>query len=176
MVRPTRGSSGSRRSQAPPDAHEAALRLLARREYSEWELRSRLARRGFERDAIDGALAALQRAGLQDDERFARSLAAEAREGRGLAGPALRAALRRRGVGSDVADRAAGEDPADEEARAREIAARRARRLGSLAPEVRIRRLVGYLARRGFAPEVCRRIATENAGSEPEDLEAPPNR
>ena len=47
------------------------------------------------------------------------------------------------------------DDPESERARAVELARSRARRMGSLAPEVAYRRLAGLLARRGFAPALC---------------------
>jgi regulatory protein len=69
--------------------------------------------------------------------------------------------LRRRGVDAALAAEAATEHPDDEEARARELAMRRSARLQGEPPGVRYRRILGFLARRGFDGELCRRLAAE---------------
>ena len=61
-----------------------ALRLLARREHAELELRRKLHQRAFADDEIDTALAELKRRGWQSDERFAVMLiGSRARRGQG---------------------------------------------------------------------------------------------
>jgi regulatory protein len=49
--------------------------MLARRELSEHQIRQRLARRGYELDAIDGALARLKQERAVDDSRVATAIA-----------------------------------------------------------------------------------------------------
>ena len=69
-----------------------------------------------------------------------------------------------------LAAEAATERPEEEEARARELALSRARRLApSLAPEARRRRIAGFLARRGYPPDLCFRMAADavSAGDDP---------
>jgi regulatory protein len=159
-------------SQLPPEeayeqAHSAALRLLAHRERSRIELRSRLARKGFPSPIVDRVLDRLAEAGLQSDARFAETFALDAHQGRGLSSYAVQGELRRRGIDRTLAAEAATERPEDEEARARELAERRAVRLTGLPPEVRVRRLVSYLARRGYGAELSRRLAAEAAGDDP---------
>jgi len=46
-----------------------AVRLLARRDHSEWELRSKLKQKGFAADEIDTALERVKDEGYIDDER-----------------------------------------------------------------------------------------------------------
>ena len=53
------------------DAYVTALRLLARRELSEAQVRTRLGRREFESGAIDAAVARLQEERALDDRRTA---------------------------------------------------------------------------------------------------------
>ena len=53
------------------DAYVTALKMLARRELSEAQVRTRLARREFESGAIDQAVARLQAARALDDRRTA---------------------------------------------------------------------------------------------------------
>ena len=149
--------------EALVQARAAALRLLAHRERSRGELRSRLSAKGYDRVVVDRVLDRLEEAGLQSDGRFAETFAADAQRGRGLSSLAVQGELRRRGVGRDLAAEAATERPEDEEARARNVAARRAGRMTGLPREVLQRRIVGFLARRGYPPDLCRRIAAEVA-------------
>jgi regulatory protein len=53
------------------DAYVTGLKLLARRELSEAQVRIRLARREFDRDAIDSAVGRLQEERALDDRRTA---------------------------------------------------------------------------------------------------------
>jgi regulatory protein len=142
-------------------AREAALRLLSHRERSRVELRSRLARKGFNAETIVRVLDQLNDAGLQSDERFAEMFALEARRGRGLSAFSLQGELRRRGVDRGLAAEVATEAPEVEEERARALAQRRAARLSGLPPDVRNRRLMAYLARRGYPSELCARLVAE---------------
>jgi regulatory protein len=143
-------------------AHEAALRLLDHRERSAAELRLRLKEKGFGPEAITREIARLQETGLQDDGRFAERFAADAGR-RGLAARRIQGELQRRGIDRELAATASAEDPDDEESRARELASTRGARMSGLPPDVRYRRLLGLLARRGFEPEVCRKVAREMA-------------
>ncbi len=134
-------------------AHRAALRALARRAHARFDLRRRLLQRQHPAAAVDGALDRLTAAGLLDDLRFAIDYAAaKARRGRGPA--RLVRDLQAQGIERRVAEDAVrsslaseGVDPADA---VRALAAKRARQLAGLPPAVRKRRLVAFLARRGF--------------------------
>lgn len=162
-------------SELPPaerreKARDAALRLLSHRERSRAELRTRLRAKGYDTETIEGVLDALAETGLQSDERFAEVFTGEAHRSRGLASSAVRGELLRRGVDRRLAAEAATEHPEDEEARARELALSRARRLPpGLAPDARKRRIAGYLARRGYPPDICFRMAADavSTGDEP---------
>ncbi|MGZ4105005.1 MAG: regulatory protein RecX [Actinomycetota bacterium] len=147
-------------------AREAGLRLLSVRERSAAEMRARLRQKGFDPEVIVTVLAALEETGLQDDGRFAAQFA-ETAAGRGLASRRIQAELRARGIAKDLAADASTEHPDEELARARELAGRRAARMGDLPPEARARRIMGLLARRGYDPETCRTVAAEVARLEP---------
>ncbi|HYX80783.1 MAG TPA: regulatory protein RecX [Gemmatimonadales bacterium] len=134
-------------------AHRAALRALARRAHARLDLRRRLLQKQHPPAAVDGALERLSAAGLLDDARFAVDYAAaKARRGRGPS--RLVRDLQTQGVDRRVAEDAVraslaaeGVDPAG---KVRELAEKRARQLASLPPQVRKRRLVAFLMRRGF--------------------------
>lgn len=82
---------------AAAEAKGCALRLLARREHSQLELRRKLASRGHAEGATAAALATLAAGGLQSDERFAEGYVRMALD-RGHGEHRIRAALRERGI------------------------------------------------------------------------------
>ena len=82
---------------AAAEAKGCALRLLARREHSQLELRRKLASRGHAESATAAALATLAASGLQSDERFAQGYVRTALD-RGHGEHRIRAALRERGI------------------------------------------------------------------------------
>jgi regulatory protein len=91
------------------DAYLDGLRLLARRELSAAQLRTRLARRAHSDAEVDGALNRLRAEGALDDTRTAAAIARTAvRVGR-LGPRRVRRAVEAAGIQSDVADRAVRE-------------------------------------------------------------------
>ncbi|HEX9775016.1 MAG TPA: regulatory protein RecX [Actinomycetota bacterium] len=168
-----RNAQRARRKTKPPpstqpfaeqlDAARAiALRLLSRRERSEAELRLRLRTRGFDGDVIELLLERLRETGLQSDDRFAERFA-EAAGTRGVAARKIQADLRARGLDAERAAAASAEAPEVEAARARALAERWLRQMDGLPKEVRLRRVMGRLARRGFDHEECARAARSAA-------------
>ena len=117
-------------TEASPQALEAGLKALSRRELSYAELVARLQRSGIDREDAERASTQLTEAGYQSDERTAderaRVLAAR------LHGDlAIRLDLRRRGISEgDIDSALEGVDP--ELARAEELA-RRAQNASQLA-------------------------------------------
>jgi regulatory protein len=145
---------------------DAALRLLARRERSAAELRTRLIARGFPPPVVERVLERLQEAGLQDDGRFAEQYASDA-AARGAAGRRINRDLLGRGIDRELAVVASTERPEVEEQRARAAARKRAATMHGTVPEVRFRRLIGFLARRGYDADLCREVAAEVSGFDP---------
>ena len=124
------------------------------------ELRTRLAKAGFEPVEVEGALEDLERTGLIDDQRFAREMVRSQASGRLAGDRAIRSALRRTGVAPEDVETALADAP-DEAIRARDLAERRARSMGAIAPDAAYRRLFGQLARRGYPPGLARDAARE---------------
>jgi regulatory protein len=93
--------------------------------------------------------------------RFADGFAETAVRSRGLARRVVQGELRRKGIDAELAARAATMSPEDEMSNARTIAAKRLRALRGLPPEARTRRLVAFLARRGYGAEVCSAVVAE---------------
>lgn len=140
------------------------MRLLARREHSDRELRRKLAERGVADTDADAALAALKERNWQSDARFAESLVRRRLEA-GYGPRVIEAELAGHGIGR--ADAAALLADQDWDERARDAVARRARD-GALDAAAR-RRLSAWLERRGF-PAGAIRAAVRASGNpaEPE--------
>jgi SOS response regulatory protein OraA/RecX len=112
-----------RREVRRTEALEVAARALRYRDRSWREIEGRLERNGAPAAAREEALAALERAGLVDDGRFA-ATRAQALAGRGYGDAAIRFHLERQGVGGEPAGEAvAALEPEPE--RARRLAERR---------------------------------------------------
>jgi len=142
-------------------AHRAGLRALARRAHARFDLRRRLLQKQHPPGAVDGALDRLAAQGLLDDASFARDYAgAKATRGRGPA--RLIRDLQSQGVERRVAEDAVrtalADDGVDPDAVVRAVAEKRARQLAGLPAPVRKRRLVAFLARRGFQGAEVRSI------------------
>ena len=163
---------------APPDraaawesnpeqtARTICLRLLEARPRSRRELADALAKRGAPEDVAERVLDRFTEVGLVDDAEYARMLTASRVRERGLARRAVAAELRRRGVGDEESGAAlATIDPDEEQAAAFRLAARRQRSLRGHAPDVQLRRLVGYLGRRGYPAGLAHRAAAAAVGT-----------
>lgn len=105
-------------------ASDVAMRLLAAREHSRYELARKLRTRGYHDDAIDEALGRLQSEGLLSDERFARSLI-EQRVRKGYGPLRIRADLAEKGVSSELAGSALEQAGVDWQEALQTVAARR---------------------------------------------------
>lgn len=141
---------------AEGDALESALRALRHRDRSVADLDRRLAERGFGPDERADALETLQRTGLLDDERFARSRA-ESLASRGAGDELIRHDLVGAGVDSALAEHAI-DSLEPEVARARRIVERR----GTSPKTAR------YLHGRGYSHDIVSAVvATGEAGELP---------
>jgi len=82
----------------------AAVRFLAVREHSRWELRRKLAKYRIGAGSLESLLLRLQESGLQSDERFTESFI-ESRIGRGQGPLRIRLELKERGVEAPLIER-----------------------------------------------------------------------
>lgn len=81
----------------PSSLYAAAIRLLARREHSKFELKNKLLKNGFVASEIDTLLWELDRKKLQSDERFAESCI-NMRRGHGFGPLKIIAELKNKGI------------------------------------------------------------------------------
>jgi len=128
---------------------EAAIKLLARREHSEYELRAKLAKRDYDGDAVGAVIEALRGENLVSDERFAEAYV-QSRVNKGFGPVRIRGELQQRGVSDALAQEALNAADCDWNAAAVE---QLQRRFGTGAPLDRRERLrrYSYLSRRGFS-------------------------
>lgn len=129
-----------------------ALAALRRRERSAVELHRWLLDRGCRVELADAVVAELVELGELDDERFAFAYAADKRELSGWGAHRIAAALRERGIGAALAERAAGEAREDELERAVELVRRRGE---DLEDERGCARSLALLTRRGYEHELA---------------------
>jgi regulatory protein len=144
------------RLSAAADAEAAfrtGLRMLELRSYARADLGRRLQRKGHPRAAVDVALERLLTMGLLNDEAYARNYV-QTRAARGRGPSRLVRDLLAMGVQRSVIDRAvAAEWPegSDRTSMPQALVSKRAAQLGTMPRQTRRRRLLAYLARRGFS-------------------------
>jgi len=154
----------AREARHPLPLHDRALGLLAVRPRSRHELQARLLRAGFPPEEVDEELERLVSVGLLDDERFAVEFAEHQIERRRAGRRAVATALSAKGVDRATITRVLEEVQDDEGERAARLAADRARGLSGHPPDVAFRRLVSFLVRRGYEPDVARRASLAALG------------
>jgi regulatory protein len=159
-----RRSAEARTVKHPPSCHERALRLLAVRPRTRRELERRLRAAGFEPEEVDEELNRLASVSLVDDVRFALEFAEHAVTRKGMGRRAVASSLAAKGVDRPTIEVALQRLGNDEEGRALELARARARTFSGLTPEVATRRLVSFLARRGYDGRLARWAATRALG------------
>lgn len=138
--------------------HERALNLLSHRPRSAEEVRRKLrdSKQDFSDTAIETVIERLERAGLLDDEAFARYWVDNRERFNPRSARALRHELRQKGVSNQVVDRVLAD--LDEQDAAYRAAQAKVRRYAH-ADEAEFRkRMGGYLSRRGFAYGVVRDV------------------
>lgn len=143
-------------------AMELCLRLLTAAPRTRAQLADALHRRRVPQQAADAVLDRLAAVHLIDDGAFAQAWVESRHRGRGLAARALSAELRQRGVAEPEVQAAVEEiGPEQEEAAARRLVdAKLASSRGKL-PAVRVRRLTGLLARKGYPAGLAYRVVRE---------------
>ncbi len=134
-------------------AYRTALRALERRAFARHDLGRRLRRKGHPSHAVDSALERAAGLGLLDDAAFALDYV-QSRTARGRGPSRLATDLMAMGVERSLIDRAIAaewSEGADRAGVPRKLAEARASRLSGLPAPVKRRRVLAYLARRGFS-------------------------
>lgn len=141
-------------------AKKTAMNMLAMRDHASGELRDKLLKRDFLPEAVDELIAKLQKSQLLNDEEFAARYVRAHRERRKLSRTALKRELNKKGLSAEIVSDAV-EDVDGEDDLARQVAEKKAASTRGLDYEVRERRILGMLARRGFASSICLKVTRE---------------
>lgn len=144
-------------------AENVSMHALTRRGMSRWELGETLLSRELDVCIVEAELDRLEGVGLVDDAALAETIVRTQHERKGLGRSALVAELRKRHIDQEAIDEALEQlGDGDEEHRAIELAERRAPQLRSLDRETAVRRLSGYLQRKGYSGSIIR-VAVDRA-------------
>ncbi|MEO8201752.1 MAG: regulatory protein RecX [Gemmatimonadota bacterium] len=147
-------------------AYRFILAALGRRGFARRDLERRLIQKGHPRSAAQAAVARATAAGLLDDLVFARSYV-EAKSPRGRGPVRLMRDLFAMGVDRATAEEAIGSTWSEGDClltASRVLARKRADQLGTLPPPVKRRRVLAYLARRGFTGREVHQIVNSVVG------------
>lgn len=129
------------------------LRTLTAAPKSRAELALSLARKGYPERVVDPLLDRFEQVGLVNDAEYAAMLVRTRHAERGQARRAIAQELRRRGIEEETAATALGQvDDESEDEAAVHLARTRLARTRGLDRDVRLRRAVGALARKGYPP------------------------
>jgi regulatory protein len=172
VTEPTPGSPADLQDDADPEqvVRTILLRRLSAAPRTRSELRSDLLRRGVAEDVADRVLDRFAEVGLIDDAAYAQLWVDSRQRTRGSARGVLRQELRAKGVSDDDAAVALeGIDDDAERSRAVQLVQVRLRSMQRLEPEVRVRRLVSMLMRRGYRRGTALSVVTEVLGELPDD-------
>jgi len=147
-------------AQQDSQTRQAALNLLDYRARTRQELARRLQRKDLPADSIQRVIADLSEKGLIDDQQFARWMVGSLRRRKNLSKRAIANKLRQAGVDHEIAEAVISEELADydEHSRAEQAAVKQMKKLISLEPTTRRRRLYSYLQRRGFSSQLTREV------------------
>ncbi|MGH3858940.1 regulatory protein RecX [Actinokineospora sp.] len=143
-------------------AREICYRLLTVRSRTRQELEQALHRKEIPDDVAQTILGKFAAIGLIDDEAFAESWVRSRHTYQGLGRRALAMELRRKGVADEVvAEAVDAVDSEAEDERARQLVRKKLGAMSGLEDQVRIRRLVGMLARKGYSEGMAFRVVRE---------------
>jgi regulatory protein len=133
-------------------ARAICLRALTGAPKTRKQLADLLAKRDVPEEAAVAVLDRFGEVGLIDDAAFAHAWVSSRQSGRGLARRALRAELRAKGVDAELAAEAVAlVDDDDEREAARRLVERKLPSMRRLDRATATRRLIGMLARKGYA-------------------------
>ncbi|GAA2818812.1 hypothetical protein GCM10010441_49000 [Kitasatospora paracochleata] len=151
-------------------ARDICLRLLTGAAKTRKQLADALRRREIPDGVAEEVLSRYEEVGLIDDAAFAAAWVEARHTRRGLSRRALGQELRTKGVAGELVERALAQvDSDDETDAARALVERKLRATRGLERETRIRRLVGVLARRGYAEGLAFRVVREALDEEAAD-------
>jgi len=142
-------------------AREVGLRILTRTSKSAQELTQALIKKGATTEVATGVVERFIEVELIDDARLAKAIVNTRVALKGESARAISRELERRGLGKHADHALNALDREAELETAIELAAARLRRLAGLEREVQVRRLSGFLARKGYSGEIVGKAIRE---------------
>ncbi|MDX1440415.1 MAG: RecX family transcriptional regulator [Rubricoccaceae bacterium] len=150
--------------ERPHRAYAVALHFVGYQPRTSSEVRRKLRRKGYDENLIEDTIERLEQNHFLDDESFAASFVRSRFNGSGYGPSRLRADLIKKGVASQIIDRALAEfqDEADLKSKAQDLAERRWKKLErEMDPFKRKKKLLDYLVRRGYDYGLARKVVEE---------------
>lgn len=138
------------------------IKLFKHRPRSRYEVLTRLRQKGFSQEIVESVLEQAVRTGIVDDAKFAQLWVEDRLARRPRSRRLLERELRAKGIAPEHIQRAIARAGLDEETLVRQLIAERLPRLHSLDEQTRLRRLAGFLRRRGFSEQTIRRVLKES--------------
>jgi regulatory protein len=140
-------------------AYVDGLKMLARRELSESQIRQRLARKGHSENDIDEAVERLRGERAIDDARVAEAIARTETSIRRRGKLRVRMQIQRAGIGKDLAKRAVDEvfSEIDDDELIEASLRKRLRNRETIADDREFQRLYRYLVGQGFETDMIMR-------------------
>lgn len=149
----------------PPSCYDQACLYLARRDHSEFELRQKLERKGYDQGKIEEAIASLLEGRYIDDASYCGRYARGRVNRLGLGPRRVRVDLMRKGFAKSLIEAALVDLFSKEETEhslALQAATKKARSLpAGVEWSVMKKKIFDYLLRRGFSHETARRVALD---------------
>lgn len=137
------------------EIRQALLKNITRGSKSSGQLRTAMLAKEYPSELVDQLIERLTEVGLIDDFRMAKDLVDSQLSRKAVAKSALARTLREKGFAKDAIDAAlVGIDSDSELEAAKKVAETRIRQLMKLEPDVRSRRLAGFLSRKGYSSSV----------------------
>ena len=146
------------------NAYRAAVRILTKRAKSSGELRRKLREYRYESEAIEWSITRLTELGILNDEEYARTVVRSQLSRKPAGRRLLAGKLREKGIDQATTDLVLDEmlEDRDTIADARKLAQQAARSISvRYERDIRVRRISGRLARRGFDFDVIRKVVDE---------------
>ena len=146
----------------PPQAYIDGLKMLARRELSEAQVRRRLARKDHQPDDIDAAITRLREERAINDARVAETIARTETSIHRRGKLRVRMQIERAGIAKEIARRAVDEvfDHIEDEAYIEASLKKRLRGRETIADDRELQRLFRYLVGQGFESDRIMRALT----------------
>ena len=153
-----------------------SMRLLARVEKSELELRKKMENKNFSPEEIDEAMNYLKKNKYQDDYRYAVCFTKDKRNFTGAGKKLIRQKLKEKGVSTDIIDQVFDEiiNYEDELLRAKKLVEKKLERSRNQDDLITVNnKLVNFLVQKGYDFSLAIRVVREMVKTQEDEFDAP---